>query len=490
MEEKLLEVSKRTNQIEFKNLKRGSIIEVEIADLVFGGKGLARIETEFGKFIVFVPNAIPGQVIRAKVIKRQKNHAEARTLKVLKNSHLEGDIPYQLVSGAPYARLPLDIQHSYKKRNTLDQFKRISKIENIEDYLDEFIVSPENWHYRNKMEFNFSSILWNIGDEKSKDGFGLGFKKHGCWWAVENLDKSSGLFDRDFEEKLKEIREYFISTGLMAYHPIKHEGFYRIFQIKKSYFDNSFLINLSTTLDGVERFSLKDLYNFLSQLFPNRVTGLIHSINDSVSDRMSLAEQQKEVIGDPFIIEKINGLEFQINSYSFFQTNPKSAEVLYSKVIDYVFDDEIKGEILDLFCGTGTIAQLIAQKHTMHLITGVELVKQAVEDAKKNADRNEVSNVKFIAADVGDFLKEHPDFVNKIEVVVLDPPRGGISKKALKGALRLNARKMIYVSCNPSTQARDMLLLKEFGYELKKLTIVDQFPHTSHIETIALFHKK
>lgn len=489
MEQELLEISQKRSSVDVFNLKKGQLVDVLISDMAFGGKGISKVETEKGVFIIFVPNAIPGQLIQGRITKRNRKFAEARIIKVLEQSSLEKPIPYQAASGAPYATLDMEIQHIYKKRNTLDQFKRVAGIPDIEDYLDEFISSPVIWHYRNKMEFNFSAIVWNIGDDKSHDGFGLGYKKRACWWASENLDKSSGLFDEEFENKMFDIRKYLENTGLPAYHPIRNEGFFRILQVKKSYFENAFLINLNTSSDGLEKFSIQAFYDFLNEILPGRIKGLIHSIHDAVSDRMSGPEEQKEILGIPYIVEKINGLEFQINSYSFFQTNPKSAEVLYDKVIDYIFEDEIQGQVLDLFCGTGTIAQLIAKRNSTHKITGVEIVKEAVTDAKMNAQRNGIENVEFIASDVGLFLKEHPEYANNIDVVVLDPPRGGISKKALRAAMRLNARKIVYVSCNPSTQARDTVWIKEFDYELKKLSIVDQFPHTSHIESIAVFTK-
>ncbi|MEM7162289.1 MAG: 23S rRNA (uracil(1939)-C(5))-methyltransferase RlmD [Bacteroidota bacterium] len=494
MEEAILELSKRTSDLgtEENNvytLKKGQLIELFIADMAYGGKGIAKIETEKGIYIIFVPNAIPGQKVQCRVTKRNRKYAEARLIRVLQPSSLEIEIPFQAASGAPYASLDLATQHFYKKRNTLEQFKRIALVSNIEDYLDEFVASPVLWHYRNKMEFNFSGIVWNIGDEKSHNGFGFGFKKRACWWASENLEKSSGLFDEQFENAMSRIRKYLEETGLPAYHHIRNEGFYRILQVKKSYFEDKLLMNLNTTSEGLDQFSLPAFYDFINDLFPNRVKGLIHSINDEVSDRFNGPEGQKSILGDPFIVEKINGLEFQINSYSFFQTNPKSAEVLYNKVIDYVFEEEVKGQVLDLFCGTGTIAQLIAKREQNQLVTGVELVPEAVEDAKINAQKNELKNVKFIAADVGQFLKDHPEYQNQIDVLVLDPPRGGISKKALRAAMRLNARKVVYVSCNPSTQARDANWMNDFDYQLKKLSIVDQFPHTSHIETIAVFEK-
>lgn len=178
---------------------------------------------------------------------------------------------------------------------------------------------------------------------------------------------------------------------------------------------------------------------------------------------------------------------------SFFQTNPKCAELLYNKTIAYVLEnnESIKndGVVMDLFCGTGTIGQMVASKTNAKVI-GVDIVDDAIENAKENAQKNNINNVEFFAADVNKFLYEYPEYQNKIGTIILDPPRAGISGKALKRVIELNAQHIVYVSCNPGTQARDIEILAEAGYELQKLSLVDQFPHTSHVEAIAKFEKQ
>jgi 23S rRNA (uracil-5-)-methyltransferase RumA len=175
---------------------------------------------------------------------------------------------------------------------------------------------------------------------------------------------------------------------------------------------------------------------------------------------------------------------------SFFQTNPQCAEKLYQKVIDYLLENEIPNDqiILDLFCGTGTISQLIA-RHTKNKVIGVDIVSSAIENAIENAQKNKLLGLKFICADVGKFLLNNPEYQNKIHTIVIDPPRAGIAPKTLRKVIRLNAKIIIYVSCNPATQARDLVSLNEMGYDLDKFSLVDQFPHTSHIESIMVFRK-
>lgn len=474
------------------NLKKGAEIELEIEEMAFGGKGLTRIQTEQGGYVVFVVNTIPGQVVKAKVLKKRKKHAECRLLEVIKESPLEQDIPFQKISGAPYIRLPHDNQVEFKRKASLDLFQKLGDIQNAEELFDEFITSPLIHHYRNKMEYSFSVIRHDIDTNEEHDDFGLGFKRTGTWWKVENLDKASGLFDEEWENKLHIIREHLIGTGLPAWHPPKKEGFFRHLVVRKSFSNDELLINLVTSSDGLDKFD-KDLFvKTVTDLHKGRIAGIIHTINDDVADRAKLEHGPSDVIyGKHLIQEELLGLNFEISMQSFFQTNPSSAEKLYKKVIDYAGEGrDLNGKIImDLFCGTGTIGQLLASQLNDAQIIGVDIVPSAIENAKKNAKLNNVEGVKFFAEDVGKFLLNHPAYKDKIDTIVLDPPRAGITPKALKRVIELGADRIVYVSCNPATQARDARELREAGYEIKKLSLVDQFPHTAHVESIMLFEK-
>ena len=184
-------------------------------------------------------------------------------------------------------------------------------------------------------------------------------------------------------------------------------------------------------------------------------------------------------------------LSFEISMESFFQTNPKCAELLYTKALDYVFEDKIEENefVMDLFCGTGTIGQILTTRQNGVNIIGVDIVEEAIQDAKSNAQRNNISNIEFHAADVGKFLKEYPNYKGSIKTIILDPPRAGIAPKTLLKVIDLDAKNIVYISCNPSTQARDTETLLQNGYTLDKLSLVDQFPHTGHVESIAKFTK-
>jgi 23S rRNA (uracil-5-)-methyltransferase RumA len=471
--------------------KKNQLIEIRISDMAFGGVGIGKIPTETGDFAVFVQNTIPGQLVQARVEKCDKRFAECAMVRVLEASAQEVQIPYQPIPGAPYITLPIEVQEEYKKRTALQLYKRIGKIEDIEQRLDQFMSSPSAFHYRNKMEYSFSVIRHDLATGEEHDDFALGFKHRGTWWCVENLDSDSGMFDQQLESNLYKIREWCEATGLPAWHPPKRVGFFRFLIARKSVHSDKLLINLVTSDQEIEKFDTNAFTQFMRNLLGERLAGLLHTINPEVGDRIDPLSGRTDLLyGDEKITEVLHGLSFEISMSSFFQTNPKSAERLYSKVLQYAGAHEVpEGEvIMDLFCGTGTITQLLAKQFQCRVI-GVDIVESAIEDAKRNAQRNGVSGVEFYAADAGKFLLEYPEFTGKINTIVLDPPRAGIAPKTLRKVILLDAPRIVYVSCNPSTQARDAEALAQAGYTLRTISLADQFPHTSHIEAVALFEK-
>jgi 23S rRNA (uracil-5-)-methyltransferase RumA len=475
-------------------VKRGEKIELTIENLAFGGQGIARIHDDNGAFILFVQNSFPGQKVLARVTKKRKKHAECSLLKVLERSPQEIISEYQEISGAPYIHVPPSIQEEQKEKVTLEVYRRLANLQNIDEIFDEFIPSPDHYHYRNKMEYSFSSIEHDIHtDEEIDDAFALGFKHRGTWWKVESLNKASGLFDEQWENFLKEFREFLFKTGLPAWHPPRKDGFFRHIVVRKSFHEDKLLINLVTSSEGIENFDLHSVAEFLKEKMGDRIAGFQHTINNNVADRAKIENGDCVLaFGKDHVIEELNGLFFEISMESFFQTNPKSAERLYNKALDYVFEGNrsLKGKVvMDLFCGTGTIGQLLTQRTEDTKIIGVDIVAEAISDAKRNAKRNNISGVEFYAADVGKFLKAYPDYEGKIDTIVLDPPRAGIAPKTLLKVIQLGAERIVYISCNPSTQARDIKTLEEYGYKTKKISLVDQFPHTSHIEAIGLFER-
>ena len=474
--------------------KRGDRIELEITDFAFGGKGISKIDTDTQRTMIFVPNTFPGQKVKVAISAKKKKHYEAKLLDILEHSPIEKISGYQPISGAPYIFVPISEQEKLKKESTLETFRRLSGIQYIQDVFDTFISAPEHFFYRNKMEYSFSCIEHCLKTETEIDNaFALGFKRRGTWWKVESLNKASGLFDKDWEDKLHLVREYLKQSGLSAWHPPKKTGFFRHIVVRKSFSSNQLLVNLVTSSENLNKFNLQRFADYIKDLFGDRVAGLLHTVNDNVADRAKIENGQSNLLfGKDVIQEELLGLNFQMRMESFFQTNPKCAELLYSKALDYVFEDEIRNDkvVLDLFCGTGTIAQLMAKRNPDVGIVGVDIVEEAIDDARKNAINNNISNTEFFAADVGKFLKFNPQYQGKIDTLILDPPRAGIAPKTLKKVIELGASNIVYISCNPSTQARDASALSDAGFKLEKYSLVDQFPHTGHIESIAKFTKK
>lgn len=466
------------------------MLELTITDYAFGGKGIAKIPTESGAFSVFVQNSLPGQRVKAQVTKCKNRFAECRLVDVLGRSPDEVSIPYQEIPGAPYAHLPIEKQHAFKKQTTLDLFEKIGGVDDALERFDGFVTSPTCWHYRNKMEYSFSAIIHDAESGENIDGFGLGFKRRGTWWSVENLDADSGLFDAQVESNLHQLREWFKKTGLSPWHPPRREGFYRFLVIRKSFAEDKLLVNLVTSSDGLSEFNAEDFRGQIHALFgSNRIAGILHTINDDKGERVEArAGEAKCLEGHERVTEVLHGLSFDISMSSFFQTNPGSAQRLYAEVLAAVEADQLGSNevILDLFCGTGTIAQLLARSCRRQVV-GVDIVESAIADAQISAERNGTTGVTFHAADVGKFLLEHPNYKGKIGAVVIDPPRAGISPKSLRKVIRLGAPRLVYVSCNPATQARDIQVLKTHGYMLNRFKLVDQFPHTAHIESVAIF---
>ncbi len=468
--------------------KKGDVLEVEIDEMAFGGNGIVWVELPEGKVPMFIENAIKGQLREVQVTKIDRRHIEARDIRLIKKSTEEEDLKFQAIPGAPYATLPYDKQRHFKQSEVTELLKRIGKVE-PESLFDDYIASPLLWHYRNKMEYSFSVIRWDKEKNDTADDFALGFKKKGTWWIVESLQNDSGLLDQELEGNMARIEKWCIDTGLPAWHPPQRHGFFRYLVARKSYLQDQILLNLVTTDEGIENFHSEEWVQLLQDILGNRLAGVIHTINNDTGDRVDpLQGEHRLLFGNDKIIESILGLKFEVSMKSFFQTNPKSAERLYAKAIEYVKEVGQAGTILDLFCGTGTISQLLSQAGFEQVI-GVDIEPKAIENAKENAARNNISNLEFFATDVGKFLLEQPQYKDQLQVLMMDPPRAGIAPKTLRKVMDLNAQYMVYISCNPATFARDTETLQANGYHLEKWSLIDQFPHTSHVEVLGRFKK-
>ncbi len=436
----------------------GEIFELEITDLAFGGAGIARKDN----FVIFVNGGLPEQTVKAVVTKQNRNWLDARVTEVLKPASWETfPAEYQQIPGCPWGRMPLEMQHEYKQKQVFGLFQRFAKID-LETVFDEFVSSPRTWDYRNKMEFSF-------GFNENKE-FCLGSKMRGQFELVEQAEKPSGMFDAEFEKLIPEIRD--ICADLM---PEALDQFH-LLRVRKSHAENSFLVELETEELETIPFDAMKLGNFLSEKLGDQLAGFLL--------RNGRRGGRKILIGKDHFTEKLGELSFDVSIDAFFQPNVFSAEKLYNKALEYA---DLKGDekVWDLFCGTGTIAQFMAKQNPNASVVGVELISSAVANARVNAERNGIKNVEFTCDDVHKFCSRYQD--QSIDVIMLDPPRAGVAKKSWKYILGTKPKKLVYVSCNPATMARDAEILVESGYTLKRFSLVDQFPHTSHVEGVGEF---
>lgn len=455
--------------------KRGDELELQITDLAFGGAGIARQDD----LVIFVSGGLPGQTVRVRVKFHRRRHVEAYAVEVLKRSPEEREIEFQPIPGAPWETLPMDVQRKIKQSQVFDLFKKFAQLD-VQPLMDEYVPSPREWWYRNKMDFSF-------GMDEDGD-FALGSKKRGQFRLVESLEAPCGLFDEEFEKLLPTIREWCEKTGLPP-HDGKGGGYFETLTVRRSVVEDKFLVEI-VVAGPDEKFDAVKFGELIKTSLGDRFGGVFWS--------QKIREEGKETQDVPTFLggekklrEELCGLEFEISRDAFFQPNPYSAEKLYEKAVEFV--DLQEGEsALDLFCGTGTIAQILAKKYPKSRVVGVEIVASAVADAKKNAERNGLKNVTFACADVRKWLKEHHHAAVKEtskEVILVDPPRAGIVPKSLERIIGRAPGRIVYVSCNPATLARDTAVLAEAGYRLEKLALVDQFPHTSHVEAVARFVK-
>lgn len=458
------------------NYKAGDVLELKITDLAYGGEGVARQDG----MVFFVNGGITGQTVKAKIKRIKRRFGEAVAIEVLKRSELEIEPEFQLVPGAPWETLPVEKQREIKKVQVFELFQKFAKLD-LTPMFDELISSPRDWFYRNKMDFSFGT------DTKGK--FALGSKKRGQFRLVESLEKPCGLFDEEFEKLLPTIRKWCEKTGLLP-HDGQGGGYFESLVVRRSVVEDKFLVEI-VVAGPDKKFDPVAFGALLQGALGTRFGGAFwtQKIRKEGEKTQLLSTF---IIGEEKLQEELCGLKFEISRDAFFQPNPYSAEKLYEKAVSFV--DLQKGEsALDLFCGTGTIAQILAKKYSDSRVIGVEIVESAVEDAKKNADRNGLKNVTFACADVRKWLKEHHHSAVKEtskEVIVVDPPRSGIVKKSLERIIGRAPNRIIYVSCNPATLARDTEILMEAGYRIEKFALVDQFPHTAHVEAVARFVKK
>lgn len=455
-------------------MKKGQILEGIVTEVQFPNKGIVKIEGE--EKTVIVKNTIAGQKVRMSINKMRKGKAEGRLLEVLERSELEKEtdcIHFAECGGCTYRTLPYDKQLEMKAsqvRKLLDEV--------CENYLFEGIkCSPKEKAYRNKMEFSFGDAF--------KDGpLSLGMHKRGSFYDIVTV-LGCQIVDEDFRKILVCVLELFAEKNVKFLHKMTHEGYLRHLLVRKGQKTGEILVDLVTTTQENHTGILEEMKERLLKLeLSGTIAGILHTKNDSVADIIQ-NDGTDLLYGRDYFYEELLGMQFKISPFSFFQTNSLGAEILYETARSYVGDTKDK-IIFDLYSGTGTIAQMLAP--VAKQVIGIEIVEEAVEAAKVNAAGNGLTNCEFIS---GDVLKAIDDIAVKPDIIVLDPPRDGINPKALTKIIEgYGCEHMVYISCKPTSLARDLVVFKEYGYEVVKACCVDMFPGTVHVETVVLLSRK
>ncbi|MBU0462643.1 MAG: 23S rRNA (uracil(1939)-C(5))-methyltransferase RlmD [Proteobacteria bacterium] len=460
-------------------IKKRKTYELEIIDLAFGGKGLAKPDN----FSVFIDRCVPGDLVFAKITKKKKSWAEGKLIKILKPSALrnQGKCLYNnFCGGCKWQQIGYDLQLEYKKRHVIESIEHIGGLKDVQ--VNDVIPSDKIYEYRNKMEFSCSSKRWLLpleleNDEIKKD-FGIGLHVPGTFDKVIDI-KQCEIMPALGNKILEDVREFIKGSELPAYDLKSHEGFWRFLMLRHSVAFDTWMVNVVTKVKKID--VVQNLADLLAQKYP-QVQSILNNITDAKSG-ISTGKEEIILYGEDHIKEKLGKFEFKISANSFFQTNTRSCEKLYSKVSEYaaLTGNEI---VMDLYSGTGTIPIWLSDQAKM--VYGIEIVKSAVIDAKQNAGLNGIENCEFFEGDIKDVL---PRLKQKPDVMIIDPPRVGMHKDVVQQVLLISPEKIVYVSCNPATLARDLEMLAP-KYEIKEIQPIDMFPHTYHIESVALLLKK
>lgn len=455
-------------------MKKGQVWEGIVKEVDFPNKGKVFLPEE--DRTVIVKNTVPGQKIRFSVNKIRKGKAEGRLLEVLKPSEKESPSVcphFGQCGGCTYQNLPYEEQLAMKE----SQIKKMMDEAVNGKYVWEGVKpSPVKQAYRNKMEFSF-------GDEYKDGPIALGMHKRGSFHDIVNVTDCQ-IVDEDYRKILDCTLEAARESGLLYYHRMRHTGYFRHLLVRKAVKTEEILVDLVTTTETDAQAFLDTWVKKLLELeLDGKMAGILHTKNDSVADVVK--DEGTEVLyGQDYFYEELLGLKFKITPFSFFQTNSLGAEVLYETAREYIGDINEK-VIFDLYSGTGTIAQILAP--VAKKVVGVEIVEEAVEAAKENAALNGLDNCTFWA---GDVLKVIDELGEVPDLIMLDPPRDGVNPKALMKILNFGVDRLVYIACKPTSLARDLEMIQGRGYKVEKISCVDLFPNTYHVETVCLLSRK
>jgi 23S rRNA (uracil1939-C5)-methyltransferase len=434
--------------------RRGELLEVEIESLAFGGRGIARAEG----FVVFVEGALPGDRVRAEITKGKKRFAEARTVELLRPS--PDRVPDRCVHGgepcpgAPWQGLPYERQLAVKQEQVGEALRRIGDLKGFE--LEDIVPAEEQWRYRNKLEYSFGEA----------DGeTALGFHARGRWDLVVDIEDCH-LASEAGNAARNKVRDWARLEAIPPYDPRSRKGVLRNLVVREGRRTGQIQTRLVTSASRLPRPPVD-----------------LHTVIEGDSGGTN---GPTGVLGEEYLREELAGLKLEISHGAFFQTNTEMAERLYAVAAEFA---GLSGSerVFDLYCGIGTIGLTMAAQAGE--VWGLELVPEAIADAKRNAERNGIENAHFVAGNARTGLRDLVEKAGKPDVVVVDPPRAGLSQKIVRRILECEAKRIVYVSCNPTTLAPNAAQLAEAGYRLRRVRPVDMFPQTPHIECVALFEK-
>lgn len=461
-------------------MKKGEIYEGLVEKVSFPNKGYININGEQ----VIVKNAIPGQKIRFLINKKKRGGCEGRLLEILEKSPLETVDPlcslFPNCGGCTYQTMAYESQIKMKYNQVKDLLTPVLREsgkmsdEEIQDVFCGIARSPEIRGYRNKMEYSF-------GDSYKDGPLTLGLHKKGSTYDILTADDCA-LVHNDINIIVKTVLDYCRKKQFPYYHKMSHEGYLRHLLVRRAASTGEIIVAIVTSTQIDHDFN--ELSDALCGLkLEGEIVGILHMKNNSVADVVK-SEETIVLYGQDFFYEELLGLKFKITPFSFFQTNTKGAEVLYSTAREMIGDID-NATVFDLYSGTGTIAQVLSP--AAEKVIGIEIVEEAVEAAKENAALNKLENCEFHA---GDVLKVLDDITEVPDFLILDPPREGIHPKAIHKIIKYNAERIVYISCKPTSLANDLEAFLLAGYKVEKVKCVDMFANSVHTETIALLTRK
>jgi 23S rRNA (uracil1939-C5)-methyltransferase len=457
--------------------------QVEITDAGSEGKAVARVDNR----VIFVPYVVPGDIVDIQVVRKRKSYFEGRAVKINSYSDQRAEPQcshFGLCGGCRWQNMDYKYQLHYKQKQVVDNLERIGGLSLPE--ISPILGSENIYYYRNKLEYTFSNRKWFVekpdpDQPEVQNRSGLGFHLPGMFDRILDIDNCYLQRDPSNDIRLA-VRDFTLKNEYEYYDVKKWDGYLRNLIIRTSSRGDLMVIIVFRYVDHIKGPALMD---HLMQAFPE-ITSMMFVINDKRNDDISDLEVRLYK-GDPYIMEEMDGLKFKIGPKSFFQTNADQAGKLYKIALDFA---GLTGKelVYDLYTGTGTIATYIS-RYAKNVI-GLEYIESAIEDAKENASLNKIENTSFYAGDIlrildDSFIAEH----GRPDVIITDPPRAGMHEKVVRQMLKASPEKIVYVSCNPATQARDLAILKD-EYEILKVQPVDMFPHTHHVENVVLLAKR